>query len=64
MTKKELSNLKKNQRIVWQLNDNHGKNLFYGYVVKKYNGNYQIKVHFHKNSVEIIGYKQIELVKV
>ena len=64
MTKEELSRLSLNTRVKYFYLTKEFEGKFrYGYVVKIYNGNHQVKVWFDgEPKAVVVGYTQIKLI--
>lgn len=64
MTKDELINLSTNQRVkMFILNKDFNSTYTYGYVMKIYNGNWQVNVWFDgEPKGRVVGYSQIDIV--
>ncbi len=65
MTKEQLNKLTLNQRVrMWNLDIKTFKGTYlYGYVMKIYNGNWQVKVWFDgEPKARVVGYTQIDSV--
>ena len=65
MTKEQLNKLTLNQRVrMWNLDIKTFKGTYlYGYVMKIYNGNWQVKVWFDgEPKAWVVGYTQIDSV--
>lgn len=62
MTKDELSKLTLNQRVkMFHLKRDLTGTYLYGYVMKIYNGNWQVKVWFDgEPNSRVVGYTQID----
>lgn len=66
MTKEQLNKLTLNQRVrMWNLDMKTLKGKYlYGYVMKIYNGNWQVKVRFDGElKARVVGYTQIDSLK-